>query len=80
MPYAEARRKMLDLGWQVPALNYSERCEWMKEICTQYPEVDDCSGTGLGFCRFIFSDSQGNRFIITTVGRNPLEVTAWNKE
>lgn len=80
MPYSEARTKMLHLGWQVPIVNYSEQCEWMEEICSKYPEVDDCSGTGMGFCNFIFTDSSGKRFIITTAGRDPLKVVAWRNE
>ncbi len=80
MPYSEARAKMLDLGWQVPVVNYSKTCEFIKEICNQYPEVDDCSGTGMGFCLFIFTDSNGKRFIITTAGQDPLTVVNWRNE
>ena len=70
----------MGLGWQVPIINYSEKCEWMKEICEQYPEVDDCSGTGIGFCSFIFTDSQNKQFYITTAGREPLKVVNWRNE
>lgn len=80
MPYSEGRKKMLDLGWQVPVINYSENCEFMQEICSKYPEVDDCSGTGLGFCLFIFTDSNGKRFKITTAGRDPLVIVNWKNE
>ncbi|MDJ0843354.1 hypothetical protein [Crocosphaera sp.] len=49
----------------------------MQEICNNYPEVDACSGTGVGFCLFTFTDSNGKQFNITTAGRNPLEVVGW---
>ena len=52
----------------------------MVEICQNYPEVEACSGTGLGFCLFIFKDSNGKRFKITTAGRNPLEVVSWQND
>ncbi len=71
---------MIGLGWQVSVVKYSETCEFMKEICNQYPEVGDCSGTGMGFCSFTFTDANGKRFIITTAGRDPLKVVHWNNE
>ncbi|MGK7941715.1 MAG: hypothetical protein AB4062_16510 [Crocosphaera sp.] len=80
MPYDEAREKMLELGWQVPLINNSQDCQFMAEICQNYPEVEACSGTGLGFCLFIFIDSNGKRFKITTAGRDPLEVVSWQND
>ncbi len=80
MPYKDAREKMLELGWQAREVNDSLNCEFIREICNQYPEVEDCSGTGMGFCLFIFTDSQGKRFRITTAGRDPLTVVNWENE
>jgi hypothetical protein len=80
MKYSESRKKMMDLGWQIPVINYSEQCEFMKEICNEYPEVDDCSGTGMGFCLFIFTNSKNERFYLTTAGREPLKLVNWRSE
>ncbi len=80
MPYGEARQKMLELGWQVPLINNSQDCQSMVEICKNYPEVEACSGTGLGFCLFVFTDSNGKRFKITTGGCNSLEVVGWQND
>jgi hypothetical protein len=80
MPYSEAREKMLDLGWQVPIVNYSCVDKVFKHICNQYPEVDDCSGTGMGFCLFNFTDSNGKVLTITTAGQDPLRVVNWRNQ
>ncbi|MBR8831043.1 MAG: hypothetical protein Cpurp_07560 [Chlorogloea purpurea SAG 13.99] len=87
MPYTEGRRKMRELGWQTPVVNYSETCSpgVLDEICQAYPEVDNCSGTGMGFCSFTFRDSNNNCFRIITLGRGltakdpqPLEIFSWS--
>jgi hypothetical protein len=81
MSYDKARKKMLDLGWQIPAINYGCRGEETMNyggLCDEYPDVAVCSGTGLGFCNFVFRDKNGNEFTITTAGQdNPLKVVGW---
>jgi len=79
MSYAKARKKMLELGWQVPVIHYGCKGEDSvinSQICEKYPEVAVCSGTGLGFCNFVFRDKNGNKFTITTAGQNFL-VVGW---
>ncbi|EAZ89448.1 hypothetical protein CY0110_27109 [Crocosphaera chwakensis CCY0110] len=80
MPYNEARTKMLELGWQVPIINNSQDCQFMQDICKDYPEVNACSETGVSFCLFIFTDANGKQFKITTAGRDPLEMVNWRNE
>jgi hypothetical protein len=82
MSYGKARKEMLELGWQVPVINYECQSEdWSGDpaICRKYPEVEDCAGTGFGFCNFIFIDKNGNKFKITTAGDEPA-VVAWGNE
>jgi hypothetical protein len=83
MPYGTARRKMLELGWQVPVINYECQSEdWFGDpaICQKYPEVKDCVPTGLGFCNFIFVDKNGNEFEIITAGQGEPSVVAWRNK
>ncbi|MEY4708198.1 MAG: hypothetical protein RJB58_1921 [Pseudomonadota bacterium] len=42
-------------------------------ICDRYPEVEDCSGTGLGYCWFVFfRPSDGRYRRIITAGEAPI--------
>lgn len=85
MPYEEGRQIIIDRGWQPifpsslgtfpnlddPAIKYifEER---------GYREVEDCSGTGMGFCIFRFHNGMGKFFLVTTVNNGPGdEVTVW---
>ena len=80
MSYAKARKKMLELGWQVHAINYGCKGEGSvidPQICEKYPEVEHCS-LGIAFCNFIFHDKNGNKFTITTAGQYPyVLVVGW---
>lgn len=61
MEYSEARQILLNAGWQALYIpwNYRETAlSGVAESLVQdhgYGELVDCSGTGLGFCRFEFS-------------------------
>ncbi|MBW4578672.1 MAG: hypothetical protein KME42_03745 [Tildeniella nuda ZEHNDER 1965/U140] len=70
MPYAQARKILLEAGWQ--AVEFSpnrERFSPMDYIINQlgYNEVEDCSGTGMGYCRFSFADANGRKLAVVTV-------------
>lgn len=74
MPYAEARQILLDAGWQAAyRSSMRERFGAMDYIIDElgYHEVVNCSGTGLGFCLFEFTDAYGHRLSITTVRNFP---------
>ncbi|MEA5467191.1 hypothetical protein [Leptothoe sp. PORK10 BA2] len=70
MPYEDARHLLMEQNWEphtagdAPNLNDST-VEELFEL--GYPEVKDCSGTGLGPCRFEFVNADGEIFVVTTI-------------
>ena len=69
MPYAEARERILQQGWQPyvegtpPNLDNST----IRELFDLgYEEIADCSGTGMGFCRFEFVNGTGAMLVLST--------------
>ncbi|RUV45348.1 KTSC domain-containing protein [Mesorhizobium sp. M1A.T.Ca.IN.004.03.1.1] len=73
MTYPEARQTLLNRGWR-PANVAEGRCVGRPEVCATYPETDDCAGTGLGQCKFLFTDGKGSVLAVVTVGEDPLLV------
>ena len=68
MDYNEAREVLLDMGW-VPLTG---PCEGIMgdDTCSRFPEIGNCSGTGLGFCDMHF-ERRDRCLTITTVGGPP---------
>ena len=75
--YHKARKRLLAADWQPlqtksfneadtdPDIAYGNgRLFWRKG----YVEVEDCSGTGVAACAFLFKDAYGNRLRVTTAG------------
>jgi len=77
--YHKARKALLAAGWQpVQTVRWQEVDEtlygqardfWEKG----YIEVEDCTGTGLSPCIFLFKDTYGNRLRVTTAGEEDPE-------
>ena len=67
MPYAKARSLILSYGWRP----VSGSCGGASnDTCENFPEVGNCSGTGLGFCDMSFA--RRNRcLVVVTVGGEP---------
>jgi hypothetical protein len=70
MPYREARSLLIQQGWQPnvqgdpPNLNNST----VKELVDLgYEEVKDCAGTGLGPCRFEFTNKAGELLVVSAI-------------
>ncbi len=69
IPYSEARDIILRSGWS-PVLNNSLDDEigfhaaYLRN--KGYIEVDDCSGTGMGYCIFLFQNQESVFLIVTT--------------
>lgn len=67
--YAEARTAILAGGWK-PLINQRADYEDVSSISVflnlGYHEVDGCSGTGMGYCKFIFNSNDGLFLIVTT--------------
>lgn len=62
MPYSEARQVILLSGWMpvpntAPDEEVGVRVPHFREL--GYVEVDACSGTGMGYCKFIFQNEKG---------------------
>lgn len=65
MDYLEARKVILALGWQP----LGGPCEGVSQAtCTGFPEIGNCSGTGLGYCDMTFRRADRCLVVVTTGG------------
>ncbi|KAM3099461.1 hypothetical protein ACKFKG_03340 [Phormidesmis sp. 146-35] len=73
MPYAQARELLINKGWraiEIPILQRGDQLFGATKYIVKelgYNEVVDCSGTGMGFCRFEFEGTDGRKLIVITV-------------
>jgi hypothetical protein len=70
MPYPEARKLILQQGWQPNSLgdpaDLADRT--VKTLFNSgYTEVKACSGTGLGPCRFEFTNAAGDLLMVSAI-------------
>lgn len=94
MPYIEARKILLDAGWQTVTAhttpNGTPVCFKVQERedeslasseACNYEEIDTCSGSGMGFCNMNFFDGEETYLAITTAGGEPpeAEINGWRK-
>jgi hypothetical protein len=71
MEYLEARKVILSFGW-VPARAACSGPDVNDQTCTKYPELDNCTGVGIGLCGMNFV--RRNRcLILVTIGGAPQE-------
>ena len=73
MSYGNARKILIDSGWQANLRSPNRDWQHMGTGVTRfrdlgYDEVVDCSGTGLGFCRFEFVASDNRKLVVVTSG------------
>jgi hypothetical protein len=87
MPYSEARQILLNAAWQaVFSSPNREKYAPLDYIINElgYSEVEDCSGTGMGFCRFEFATADGRKLAVVTInnqrGQQPLLYCWWLEE
>lgn len=81
MKYVDARKILINSGWQATnrhiLLNLTPVCwdyDWNGFRRCDFPEVDDCSGTGMGFCLMYFYNTfQKSWLRIRTKGGPPPE-------
>lgn len=66
-PIDKARTLLATAGWQpVPGDPAQQALGWAKDLAAAgVPEVEDCSGTGLAFCSFVYSGPAGRLQVIT---------------
>jgi hypothetical protein len=69
MAYKEARQRLFEFGYSgVAPPKVAGRCAYREDICKAYPEAEDCAGTGLAPCRFVFKYPRGRTVVIITSG------------
>lgn len=72
LDYHNARFALLSEGWK-PTQNLRARPSEISGnaysfLSRGYAELEDCAGSGLAYCAFLFSDDYGNRLRVITVG------------
>ena len=73
MPYHEARKIIIQSGWEPVLGNTSDENIGTPAIIFRdlgYIEVDDCTGTGIGHCLFYFQNKEGKYLEIGTEGED----------
>ncbi|MCT7986446.1 hypothetical protein NG796_24550 [Laspinema sp. A4] len=87
MPYSEARELLLHEGWLTRYRDLSQKDKLTGLLGRMvnelgYPEFQDCSGTGAGFCRAWFGDGYGQRLTLITVNNQeePILFRWWVEE
>lgn len=70
IPYHEARKVILENGWK-PMPNHNRANIYTSSTAIEFQklgfiEVDDCSGTGMGYCAFHFKNDLDLYLIVTT--------------
>lgn len=67
--YAAARRVLSANGWK-PVNNYKNLPDFNRDHYVvktlHFYEMEDCSGTGLGLCNFLFKNKNGKVLTVTT--------------
>lgn len=80
MSYDEARQVIINAGWQpIPTTTDNPldgTANWRKR---GYHEVEACSGTGMGFCRFEFAGGRNRKLVVVTAGRDS-SLHHWSEE
>ncbi len=74
--YQEARQTLIAAGWKPAHDMVGIRCEPDDDRCKDYPEVDACSESDTGACRFSWIAPKGTVFAIATTGDKPVVVGA----
>lgn len=71
IPYAEARKALIDAGWQPVPQSHSSPSDRDRANESGYQELETCSGTGLGWCIFQFRAAHdGQKLTVITAGRD----------
>ena len=69
-PYLTLRDAMLEDGWTPVA----GACQGVFDVpCEDFPEIENCTGTGLGFCDMTFERNQSCLSVVITDGPPSLE-------
>lgn len=73
LPYLQARRTLLANGWSPRRRTSGDGCGDVlpDRRCSLFPELQVCSHTGLGLCRFEWLSPSGEPVVVITTGGNP---------
>lgn len=71
MPYLQARAIILRYGWR-PQRGECSGPPVSDTVCSQFPEIEYCSGNGVGYCGMDFF-RENRCLILTTIGGLPGE-------
>lgn len=67
-----ARKRLLAQGWQPAELSREQDQgeDGMRDalIAAGFPEIEGCSGTGMGYCNYHYRNPAGDRLQLTTAG------------
>ena len=65
-----ARERLLGQGWRPAESEREEGEDGMRDalIAAGFPEVEVCSGTGMGYCNYHYRNPAGDRLQLTTAG------------
>ena len=75
-PWPEARAQLAKLGYRPVAIVHAKDelvCERWPGRCREWPEVMDCSGTGEGYCAFLYRMPDGRLVQAVTSGEDGYE-------
>lgn len=65
----QARERLLARGWSADVPKREGDGEFLSGLIgAGYPEIEDCSGTGQGFCSFQYRNAAGDRLRLITAG------------
>lgn len=70
MSYARARKMLTDSGWQFMTGSPTRELFGQEEYIfkkLKFYEMETCSGTGMGYCRFLFRDVNKRKLVVVTV-------------
>jgi hypothetical protein len=69
MSYAKARKMLADSGWRFMVGSPNRELFGQEEYVfkkLKFYEMETCSGTGMGFCRFLFKDVNKRKLVVVT--------------
>lgn len=69
MSYARTRKMLTDSGWQFMVGSPNRELFGQEEYIyktLKFYEMEGCSGTGMGFCRFLFKDVNKRKLVVVT--------------
>ncbi|MBA4492545.1 hypothetical protein [Paracoccus sp. S1E-3] len=68
LPIHQARILLLAEGWQPTPPPEQSPSDYVQEMAKALPEVQDCSGTGFGYCNYAYARESGATLSVTSAG------------